>query len=405
MSASDEITLQGHLIDSAILPRVMDEIVASGGSFRFLEFNIGTSQEDPSFCRIEVTCADDTQLAKTLSLIAHHGAVVESTADAEIIVVDHDGVFPTAFYSTTNQRTAVRHEGHWLDVCNQEMDCAIRRVGNAFECVAVSNVKAGDEVVCGYHGIKVEPQQRERNPNMFEFMSSAVSSERPKHALIREVASRMREVRESGKRILLVGGPAIVHTGAGRHVVQLIEDGYINLLFAGNALATHDIEQSLHGTSLGMHVDKAVPIDSGHEHHIRSINTIRQCGSIAEAVDQGVLTSGIMHRCVTQGIDFVLAGSIRDDGPLPDVITDVLAAQDRMRDFVGEIGFVLIVATALHGIATGNILPAWIPMVCVDIEAAVVTKLADRGSWQTVGIVTDVEPFFHELLEQLRVQR
>lgn len=397
MAVSEEITLKGHLIDSLILSKIMDEVVSFGGSFRFLEFNVGTDVDDPSFCRLEVTCADQPKLDELLSLVAHHGAIVQPMEEAKLSATHADGVFPDDFYSTTNQRTFVRTDGDWVEVQNQEMDCGIRAIDGGYECVPVARVRKGDRIICGYHGVKVEPQERQRGPSMFEFMSSAVSSEKPKHALIREVARRMKEVKAGGKRILLVGGPAIVHTGAGRHVVKMIEEGYISLLFAGNALATHDIEQALHGTSLGMHVDNAVPIDAGHEHHIRSINTIRGCGGIRQAVEKGVLTSGIMHACVKSNVDFVLAGSIRDDGPLPDVITDVLTAQDRMRSFVDDIGFVLIVATALHGIATGNILPAWIPMVCVDIEAAVVTKLADRGSWQTVGIITDVEPFFHEL--------
>jgi lysine-ketoglutarate reductase/saccharopine dehydrogenase-like protein (TIGR00300 family) len=402
MPTSEEVTLEGHIVDSLILSTVMDEIVSFGGTFRFLDFNVGQDQDQPSFARLQVTCDDGDKLAQLLSLIAHHGAVVESPADAELQAVEADGVFPKEFYSTTNQQSYVRHSGKWVAVRRQEMDCGLRATDDGgFECVPVINVRKGDRIVCGYRGVKVEPQQRGRGPNMFEFMSSAVSSEKPKNVLIREVARRMKEVREAGRNILLVGGPAIVHTGAGRHVVRLIETGYVNVLFAGNALATHDIEQALFNTSLGVHLERALPIDAGHEHHIRAINAVRACGGIRQAIEQGVLTSGIMHTCVRHDVDYVLAGSVRDDGPLPDVITDVMQAQDRMRSYVDELGFVLIVATALHGIATGNILPAWIPMVCVDIESAVVTKIADRGSWQTVGIVTDVEPFFNELLENL----
>ena len=402
MAVSEKVTLEGHIVDSLIISTVMDEIVSFGGAFRFLEFNVGKDQDQPSFARLEVTCEGEEELAELLSLIAHHGAVVETVEDATLSAADQDGVFPDEFYSTTNQQTYVRHHGQWVAVMRQEMDCGIRATsGGGFECVPVCHVRDGDLFVCGYRGVKIEPQERQRRPSMFEFMSSAVSSEKPKNVLIREVAGRMQDVKRSGKQILLVGGPAIVHTGAGRHVVRLIEMGYINLLFAGNALATHDIEQALFNTSLGVHLERALPIDAGHEHHIRAINTIRACGGINEAIEQGVLTRGIMHACVRHDVDYVLGGSVRDDGPLPDVITDVIVAQDRMRSYVDQLGFVLIVATALHGIATGNILPAWVPMVCVDIETSVVTKLADRGSWQTVGIVTDVEPFFHELLTQL----
>ena len=402
MAVSEEITLQGHIVDSLIMSRVMDEIVSFGGRFRFLEFNVGKDQDQPSFARLQVTCDGEAELAELLALIARHGAVVETTEDAKWVVAQSGGVFPPEFYSTTNQQSYVRRDAEWVAVRRQEMDCGIRTTADGgFECVPVANVRQGDHIICGYHGLKVEPQQRQRGPSMFEFMSSTVSSEKPKNVLIREVAQRMREVKRSGKKILLVGGPAIVHTGAGRHIVRLIEAGYIQVLFAGNALATHDIEQALYGTSLGVHLERALPIDAGHEHHIRAINTIRGCGGIAQAIEQGVLTSGIMYSCIKYGVDYVLAGSVRDDGPLPDVVTDVIEAQDRMRSYIDQLGFVLIVATALHGIATGNILPAWIPVVCVDIEASVVTKLADRGSWQTAGIVTDVEPFFHELLENV----
>ncbi|HQA44488.1 MAG TPA: TIGR00300 family protein, partial [Phycisphaerae bacterium] len=236
-----------------------------------------------------------------------------------------------------------------------------------------------------------------------EFMSSNVSTEKPKNVIIQDVAQKMRSVKEAGGKILLVGGPAIVHTGSVRHVVRLIEEGFVRILFAGNALATHDIELALFGTSLGVHMDRAIPADTGHEHHLRAINTIRRYGSIRAAVEAGVVTSGIMHACIRHNVDFVLAGSIRDDGPLPEVITDVLVAQDRMREFVPEVGFALMVATTLHSVATGNLLPAWVPVVCVDISPSTVTKLSDRGTFQTVGVVTDVEPFFRELLSELGV--
>ncbi len=246
------------------------------------------------------------------------------------------------------------------------------------------------------------PLERSRQAGVFEFMASSVSTEKPKNVIIRGVADRMKAVRAAGKKTLLVGGPAIVHTGSAHHVVELIEKGYIHTLFAGNALATHDIEQALFGTSLGVWMDRAELAEAGHEHHLRAINTIRRHGGIRQAVADGVLTSGIMHACVKHNIDFVLAGSIRDDGPLPEVITDVLVAQDEMRKRVPEIGLALMIATGLHAIATGNILPAWVAVVCVDISPAIVTKLADRGTFQTVGVVTDVEPFLRELLDHLR---
>jgi lysine-ketoglutarate reductase/saccharopine dehydrogenase-like protein (TIGR00300 family) len=232
-------------------------------------------------------------------------------------------------------------------------------------------------------------------------MASPVSSEKPKGVTVREIAAAMKRTREAGERILAVLGPAVVHTGSGEHISAMIRAGYLNVLFAGNALATHDIEQAIYGTSLGVSMDRGLPAEEGHEHHLRAINTIRRLGGIKNAVAKGVLKSGIMYECVKHNIPFVLAGSIRDDGPLPEVITDVLDAQQQMRDLIRGVGFGLMVATALHAIATGNLLPAWVKVACVDINPATVTKLADRGSHQTVGIVTDAEPFLRALVHEL----
>jgi len=400
---TEEVTLEGHIIDSLILSKVFDEIIAAGADYRVLDMDMGQTRDDRSFARIEVSAADADALTEVISQVSRHGAVVKTAEDIRLTAATQDGVFPEGFYSTTNMRTAVRHDGQWHDVTNQEMDCGIVRnpADGTYRCVPVCKIRGGDEVVVGYRGVKVAPPPRQRDAGVFAFMSSAVSSEKPKNVIIRQVAERMKAVRASAGKILLVGGPAIVHTGSGRHVVHLIETGYIDILFAGNALATHDIEQALYGTSLGVYMDRAVPAETGHEHHLRAINTIRRHGSIAAAVDAGVLTTGIMHACIKHDVDTVLAGSIRDDGPLPEVITDVLAAQDAMRERIREVGFALMIATGLHAIATGNLLPADVPTVYVDIQPAVVTKLADRGTFQNVGVVTDVEPFLRELLAEL----
>ena len=257
----------------------------------------------------------------------------------------------------------------------------------------MSDVRKAEQVVVGSQGIRVQPLDRGRTGEVFEFMSSQVSSEKPQGLIVRRVAGAMRATRERGEKILWVGGPAVVHTGAGPSVVRLIEAGYMDVLFAGNALATHDIEGALYGTSLGVNLDEGTGVEHGHEHHIRALNTIRRCGSIAKAVEQGVLGSGIMHACVVNGVDFVLGGSVRDDGPLPDTITDVVEAQRQMRSLLGGVGYSLMVASMLHSIATGNLLPASVPLVCVDINPATVTKLADRGSAQATGVVTDVGLF------------
>ncbi len=262
-------------------------------------------------------------------------------------------------------------------------------------------VRLGIPIVVGHDGIRVRPVERPRDSTLFSFMNSNVSSEKPKAASLTAVADAIRATRAEGRKVLLVGGPAIVHTGSAGQVARLIRHGWVQTLFAGNALATHDIEQALFGTSLGVSLAHGEPIEHGHEHHLRAINTIRRLGSIRRAVEAGVVTSGIMYEATRAGIEIVLAGSIRDDGPLPEVITDVMLAQDRMRAAVHGVGFALLIATTLHSIATGNLLPAWVRVVCVDINPATVTKLADRGTFQTIGMVTDVEPFLRHLATEL----
>jgi lysine-ketoglutarate reductase/saccharopine dehydrogenase-like protein (TIGR00300 family) len=265
----------------------------------------------------------------------------------------------------------------------------------------MADVAPGLPIVVGHEGVRVLPEERPRGVSPFGFMGSNVSSEKPKASSLAAVAEMIRHTRAAGEKVLLVGGPAIVHTGSAEHVARLIRDGWIQTLFAGNALATHDVEQALYGTSLGVSLSKGEAIEHGHEHHLRAINTIRRLGGIRRAVEAGVLKSGIMYECVKANVDVVLAGSIRDDGPLPEVITDTLAAQAAMRKAIHGVGFALCIATALHSIATGNLLPAWVKVVCVDINPATVTKLADRGTFQTVGLVTDVEPFLRSLSHEL----
>ncbi len=402
---TEEILVEGHIIDSLILSKILDEILQFGGDFRLKQVDVGQKREDRSRAVIAVQAPSPDQLGQILSQISKHGATFRVPEDVRLVPADQDRVFPEGFYSTTNQRTLVRHRGQWAEVKKQEMDCGIRynEAEDVFECIPLIHVRRGDLIVVGHRGVKVIPLERPRELGIFEFMTSNVSTEKPKNVIIHDVAQKMRAVKEAGGNILLVGGPAIVHTGSVRHVVRLIEEGYIRLLFAGNALATHDLELALFGTSLGVYMEQALPADTGHEHHLRAINTIRRYGSIRAAVEAGVITSGIMHACIRHNVDFVLAGSIRDDGPLPEVITDVLEAQDKMREFVPQVGFALMVATTLHSVATGNLLPAWVPVVCVDISPATVTKLSDRGTFQTVGVVTDVEPFFRELLSELGV--
>jgi lysine-ketoglutarate reductase/saccharopine dehydrogenase-like protein (TIGR00300 family) len=399
----EEVQIDGHIIDSLLLPKVLDEILTRGGSFVIKEMRIGQRQSDASHARLEVRAPSGEQLQDILNAIHDHGATPVVSQDAEVVAADMNGAFPEHFYSTTNYRTQVRLDGEWLDVEDQEMDCGIQidPEGGAARCLPMALVRKGDRIVVGRKGIRVFPAETMARQNLFEFMASPVSSEKPKGVTVREIAAAMRRTRAGGEKILAVLGPAVVHTGSSEHVSRLIRDGYLNVLFAGNALATHDIEQALYGTSLGVWMDRGLPAEEGHEHHLRAINTIRRLGGIRAAVDKGILKSGIMYECIRHDIPFVLAGSIRDDGPLPEVITDVLDAQQQMRELIRGVGFALMVATALHSIATGNLLPAWVRVACVDINPATVTKWADRGSAQTVGIVTDVEPFLRAVVNEL----
>jgi lysine-ketoglutarate reductase/saccharopine dehydrogenase-like protein (TIGR00300 family) len=366
------------------------------------DIRVGKRQADPSFARVEVHAPTPEALKEVLGAIHDHGAVPVAPRDCHEVVADMDGAFPEEFYSTTSFRTQVRLRGDWVEVEDQEMDCGILidPEGSA-RCLPMTDVRKGDRIVVGREGIRVFPAEKTARRSLFEFMASPVSSEKPKGVTVREIAAAMKRTRESGEKILAVLGPAVVHTGGVEHVCKLIRAGYLNVLFAGNALATHDIEQSLFGTSLGVWLDRGLPAEEGHEHHLRAINTIRRTGGIAAAVEKGVLKSGIMYECVRHKVPFVLAGSIRDDGPLPEVITDVLQAQRAMREQVRGVGFCLMMATMLHSIATGNILPAWVKVACVDINPATVTKLTDRGSIQTVGVVTDAEPFLRALVQEL----
>lgn len=401
--AADEVEVRGHIVDSLLLPKILDRILQMGGTFEILECTIGVKRTDPSYARIGIKADSPEKVAEILGDLVEHGASPVHARDARVAAADVATAFPEDFYSTTNQKTQVRVKGRWIDVDDQEMDCGILLDADAgrARCIPMVHVKIGDPIVVGHDGVRVVPEERARETSLFGFMSSNVSSEKPKAVSLRGVADGIRAAREAGKKVLLVGGPAIVHTGSAPHVARLIREGWIQTLFAGNALATHDVEQSLYGTSLGVSIARGESIEHGHEHHLRAINAVRRIGSLKEAVARGVVTSGIMYEAVKKGIDFVLAGSIRDDGPLPDVITDVLVAQDRMREAARDVGFALCIATALHSIATGNLLPAWVKVVCVDINPATVTKLADRGSFQTVGIVTDVEPFLRSLAAEL----
>ena len=406
---SETVTIEVHIIDSLTHPKVMDEIVELGATYEVAELHIGVKHEDPSFARLKVTHEDEEALVALIERLRQHGANPETVEDAQLAVADVDGAFPPGFYSSTNLETEVRVEGRWLRVVHPEMDCGITIDGQSARTIPMGDVKKGMTIVMRGLGIRVLPLEKPRagDAQHFEFMSSDVSSEKPKALLVEQVADQMRLIKEQGRRILWVAGPAVVHTGSGPDLCALIRAGYVDAFFAGNGVAAHDIESNMFGTSLGVYLEQGVPAEAGHEHHIRAINELRRQCSFKQAIDAGIFSGGIVHDLVTNGSDYLFGGSVRDDGPLPDVVTDMLEVQRRLRDIIwgkdGDdlIGFCIVVGTMLHGIATGNCLPASVPLVCVDINQATVTKLMDRGSWQSMGIITDVGLFIRELAAQL----
>lgn len=399
----EEITLEGHIIDSWTLPRVWDRIMDGGGEFELLEIRVGKTKQETSFARMKVFTDSAAQMDSLLEALTALGAVVISPDDVKTEPAPREGALPDDFYSTTNLPTQVRLGGRWVQVDNTEMDLAIvvnRRTSTA-AMIPMTEVQQGDAVVVGHDGIRVQPLARSRDKELFSFMNADVSSERPKRLVISQIADEMRATRAQGAKILFVAGPAIVHSGAAPFLAQLIREGYVHVLFGGNAIAAHDCEAAIFGTSLGVALTTGQPVEGGHRHHMRAINRIRRAGSLRAAVEQGILKSGIMYEAVRANIQMVLAGSVRDDGPIPDVISDMLEAQRRMRQAVRGVELAIMVSTMLHSIATGNMLPAWVKTVAVDINPAVVTKLADRGTFQALGLVTDAELFLRELAEEL----
>jgi lysine-ketoglutarate reductase/saccharopine dehydrogenase-like protein (TIGR00300 family) len=406
--ASETVWLEGHILDSMTLPKVLDEISDLGATFKIVDLQIGAKNEDPSSARIEITASSEEELVGIIERLGQHGANAETVEDARIEEADVDGALPPGFYSTTNLETEIRLNGKWIRVDRPEMDCALLVENDRIRTIPMAEVQRGMSIVMGGFGIRVIPlEQPEGGAHQhFEFMSSDVSSEKPKALLVEQVADQMREVHERGERILWVAGPACVHTGSGPDMCALIRAGYVQALFAGNGVAAHDIESNMYGTSLGVYLAQGIPAEHGHEHHIRAINELRRHGSFKAAIDAGVFSDGIVYHLVKYGSEYLFGGSVRDDGPLPEVVTDMVEVQRRLREIIWgkdgkPIGFCIVVGTMLHGIATGNCLPASVPLVCVDINQATVTKLMDRGSWQSMGIITDVGLFIRELAELL----
>ena len=395
------VAAEGHLIDSQLLTAIFDTVINRGATFEVQSFEIGRTNDEFSRLTMKVSTADDGSLSALLEALMPLGCHAAAEADALVRVADRDRSAPDDFYSTTNQRTQVRVGGRWIAVARQRMDAAIALDGDGAVCRKLRDIRVGDRIVCGRDGIRVTPEFRDRDRADFAFMANDVSSERRVEASVARIAAMMRETRAAGRRIAFVAGPVVVHTGGATYFSQLIRAGFVDVLLAGNALAVHDAELALYGTSLGVDLEAGAPVFGGHRHHMRAINAITRAGGLEAAVNAGVLTSGVMFECVRARVPYILAGSVRDDGPIPDTITDIVQAQDRYADALQEVGMAIVLSTMLHGIGVGNMLPAWVPVVCVDINPAVVTKLADRGSSQTIGLVTDVGLFLHQLAARL----
>ncbi len=405
MQAMREIELKGHIIDSFLLPKVFDKVMDMNGEFDVVEFNIGKNKTDTSYARIMVKGKNQKHVDSIIGELHRLGAMIPEAEDAVFHESPKDKVVPKNFYSTTNHSTYVKVNGEWLQVRDQKMDAMIVVKDSVASCVTLGHIKKGDRIVVGNKGIRIVPPERPRGHTIFEFMGGQVSSERPSQSLIKQIAEEILEVKARGGKIVIVGGPAIVHTGGGQALAELIKNGYVDALLAGNALAVHDIEYNLYGTSLGMDLNTVELAPEGHKHHLYAISEVTRAGSIKAAVDKGVLTGGIMYECVKNNVPYVLAGSIRDDGPLPDVIQDTMIAQDMMRDIVKDADIVLMMATMLHSIAVGNLLPSHVRTICVDINPSTVTKLMDRGTAQAIGVVTDVGTFLPWLAEELAAQQ
>ncbi len=412
---SRRVRLQGHLLDSGLLDRALDVVVDGGGSFRILHFQLGRQRQSVSETEIQVSAPDSAVLDTIMARFIDLGAVVtrQEESDARLEAVAQEGVAPEDFYATTIYPTEVRHGGHWLPVKDQRMDAVIvvgkETQGDVARCKLFRDLQPGELLVTGSEGIRTLRKTNARDPRAsfpteheFAFMGSSVSSERRVELAVERISWDLRRIREQRGKVVAVAGPVVVHTGGAAHLAWLIKEGYVQAVLGGNGVAVHDIEQALLGTALGVDTKIGASVPGGHRNHLRAINTIRRCGGIRPAVEQGVLTSGIFYECVQRKVPFVLAGSIRDDGPLPDTLMDLVKAQEAYsRQLLGA-EMILMLSSMLHSIGVGNMTPAGVKLVCVDINPAVVTKLSDRGSVESVGVVTDVGSFLNLLTRQLR---
>ena len=407
MNYVEIVEAEGHLVDSQILSNIMDRVIECGAVYEVIEFKLGRTNDEFSQLQMRVLAPTREILDKTLEELVELGCYQAQIIDATLRPAPEDRVAPDDFYSTTNHRTYVRIGGAWVEVAKQRMDAivVVRKEAAAppAECRKLRDVKKGEMVVCGANGVRIQPEFKERDRLGFAFMANEISSERRAETAVRKIAEMMRQIKAEGGRIVFVAGPVVVHTGGTAAFCEIIRKGFVDTLLAGNAIAVHDIEHQLFGTSLGVDLETGIPIEEGHKNHMRAINVINRYGSIRGAVEAGVLRSGIMYELVRRNVPYVLAGSIRDDGPLPDTEMDLIKAQEEYARLLDGAKMVVCLSSMLHSIGAGNMTPSWVRMVCVDINPAVVTKLSDRGSQQTLGVVTDVGTFLNLLAQQLWV--
>lgn len=393
----ETVETHGHLVDSHVLERVFDTIVAQDGQFEIEEFRIGRTNTDQSYLRMRVEAPSETIMAKLLRDLISLGCATVGLDNVLTRPVQKDFCAPEDFYSTTNQRTQIRLNEHWVDVTLQRMDASVVVVNSEARCRRLRDLRAGDQVVCGQHGIRVIPESKERDRRHFAFMSHEISSERRVQTAVDQTAALIKRSLSEQKRIVVVAGPVVIHTGGGVALASLIRRGFVGCLLTGNALGVHDAEAALMGTSLGVRLSDGNQAEHGHRNHMCTINTIYHCGGIRQAVESGKVCSGVLYECVKNDVPFILAGSLRDDGPLPETITDMNEAQDAYAKQLQGAGLVLCLGSMLHSIATGNMLPSWVKLICVDINPTVVTKVSDRGTDQAIGVVSDVGLFLNRL--------
>ena len=393
---------EGHLIDSGILTRILNAIVDAGADYTIASFSMGKTRADASSFEIEVKSAGEAEMESLAARLVNLGCFEKSAAEAGLLPAPSDSCVPEDFYATTNRRTQVFLKGEWRDVADMRMDGVIVASGASLSCKLIRNVKKGEQVVCTGRSVRIFPMFREQEGEEFGFMASDVSSERSVSIAVQSVARELERQKKAGGKLIVVAGPVVVHTGGSQALASLIKQGYVSCLLAGNALAVHDIENALFGTSLGIDLETGAPVFEGHRNHIRAINAVFSAGSIRAAVESGKITRGIMFEAVKAGIPYVLAGSLRDDGPLPETEMDMIKAQAAYANAARGATMAIMLSTMLHSIATGNMIPSWVKTICVDINPAVVTKLSDRGSGQSIGIVTDVGLFLRSLAEKLQ---